>query len=142
MHRTQTVKINGINSQSATARYGVPQVSTLGPSLFLIYINDMLQLNLDGTVVAFAADTTLLFHDRTWDGLRVQIEKELRQIKKWLNLNLLTLNSNKTKYMTFTIDNRNQPSDFGLRIHDCTTNTCTCPLLEKVTTILSPNLKN
>ena len=90
MHRTQTVKINGINSQPATARYGVPQGSTLGPTLFLIYINDMLQLNLDGTVVAFADDTTLLFHDRTWDGLRVKIEKELRQIKKWLNLNLLT----------------------------------------------------
>ena len=127
-----TVKINAAHSQFSKVRYGVPQGSTLGPTLFLIYVNDMLQLDIDGSVVAFADDTMLLFNDKTWNGLKCKAERELGRIKKWLNYYLLTLNSNKTKYMTFTIDNRLQPSDFELTIHDCRPGSCTCPQLEKV----------
>ena len=59
------MKINEAHSQLSKVRYGVPQGSTLGRTIFLIYVNYMLQLDIDGSVVAFADDTMLLFNDKT-----------------------------------------------------------------------------
>ena len=54
--RTQRVVLEDATSYSAQVRSGVPQGSVLGPSLFLIYINDMPE-NITSTVRLFADDT-------------------------------------------------------------------------------------
>ena len=55
-NRTQAVVVDGETSNSISVESGVPQVSVLGPSLFLFYINDMPQ-GLSSTVGLFADDT-------------------------------------------------------------------------------------
>ena len=57
--RTQYVHINGCHSSLRTLLAGVPQGSILGPSLFLLFINDLQSAARHSTVDIYADDTTL-----------------------------------------------------------------------------------
>ena len=57
--RTHTTKFQSVNSDECAVEYGVPQGSVLGPLLFLIYINDIVNLSTLGTFVLFADDTNI-----------------------------------------------------------------------------------
>ena len=56
--RTQTVILEGQNSDELTVTSGVPQGSVLGPILFLLYINDLPE-NVQSQVRLFADDTAI-----------------------------------------------------------------------------------
>ena len=57
-NRKQRVVLNGYSSDYSEIESGVPQVSVLGPRLFLIYIND-LERNIKSNINFFADDTML-----------------------------------------------------------------------------------
>ena len=50
--------VDGIKSQTNEVRAGIPQGSRLGPLLWILYVNDILE-NLDSEVLLFADDTCL-----------------------------------------------------------------------------------
>ena len=134
--RTQQVKIDSETSESLPCSFGVPQGSTLGPILFLVYINDLCQLQFQGSVLSYADDTVLLFHEDTWDLAFDRASAGLELAKRWLDNNLLTLNEDKTKYMTFSIDNRQQPNTgHHITLHKCDYINCSCLPLERTKTI-------
>ena len=57
---TFIISMENANSDKASAAYGVPQGSILGPLLFLIYISDIPQA-VDSTLLLDADDTGLVF---------------------------------------------------------------------------------
>jgi exonuclease III len=138
--RKQRVKLGEYISDDEYVSYGVPQGSVLGPTLFLAYINDLCDMAVaNAKVFSYADDTAIVFVGKTWIEAKTNAEQGLAQVSKWLRLNLLTLNTDKTKYMCFSITNSTQPNfDVDLKIHSChgtNPNTCSCPVIEKVSQI-------
>ena len=98
--RYQCTKIAGQTSSFLHVRCGVPQGSILGPLLFSIYINDMVNACNLSKPYLFADDGALLFNNicrQTFIGMKI----ELMTIIKWLNVNKLTLSIEKTNYIVF-----------------------------------------
>ena len=57
--RKQYAKVNGKKSTIRVIVFGVPQGSLLGPRLFSIHINDLLDFISKGYLFMFADDTTM-----------------------------------------------------------------------------------
>ena len=57
----QKVVLNGQTSSWELIKHGIPRGSVLGPFMFLIYINDLLD-NIQSTCKIFAHDTSLSSH--------------------------------------------------------------------------------
>jgi len=60
-NRTQYVSVNNIKSDASTINRGVPQGSILGPLMFIIYINDIVNISQVLNMILFADDTNLFF---------------------------------------------------------------------------------
>lgn len=143
--RSQYVKIGPDSSSYLPIDFGVPQGSILGPTLFILYINDIVNLSLkNAEIITYADDTAILFHDRSWDQVYCLAEEGLARVATLLDRNLLTLNIKKTKYIPFSKTSvSSPPSDMVLRIHNsCSRNKttqhlalCTCSSIDRTTSI-------
>ena len=95
------MSISGFFSQTKIVRCGVPQGSTLGPLLFLIYINDLNNALDKCRVHHFADDTNLLFGNKCPSEISCVMNNELKLLTDWLRANKLSLNESKTKLLIF-----------------------------------------
>jgi hypothetical protein len=136
-NRIQKVKIGNHISNELNITFGVPQGSVLGPTLFLVYINQLCGMEINnGRIFSYADDTALVFYGDTWEDVRDSAEKGLSKVAYWLNSHLLTLNTSKTNYICFTNYNSSQPGcHFRIKIHTCNNNNpenCSCSVITKV----------
>ena len=100
--RKYFVSVNGLKSGINTVNIGVPQGSTLGPLLFLLYINDMKNCSKILKFIQFADDTTLLFSSKCIQHLTNKLGTEANKVFIWLAANKLIINLTKTHSMLFT----------------------------------------
>ena len=111
--RKQYVKINDVKSSIQSYKTGVPQGSIVGPLLFNIFINDIINSSRKFNFILYADDTTLNStvenFGNTTDEIQSSITSELQTICKWLDLNKLCLNVNKSKFMLFHMPQRVTP---------------------------------
>ena len=121
-NRKQLVKINNTTSNTLVTKMGVPQGSTLGPLLFILYISDMQQSLSNMKVLHFADDSTLYFEINKNTTCNTLINRDLESLNNWLLANKLYLNIDKTKYMI--IHNRGRPPDLNLNIGGSLINRC------------------
>lgn len=116
--RTQYVEFKSIKSRTMHVNCGVPQGSILGPLLFLIYINDLPNCtNLN--ILSFADDTTLYCSGHNVKNLFELVNRDLKNVQRWLHANRLFLNIKKTSYMTFSANqNYNKPIELDLYLNN------------------------
>ena len=105
-HRQQYVSINGNSSTIKPITSGVPQGSVLGPFLFNMYINDIINVNKEAKFVMYADDASIFFSSETADELIDMANLTLSRIKSWGDSNSLTVNSSKTKAVIFRPKNK------------------------------------
>ena len=99
--RKQFVSINGFDSETKSINCGVPQGSSLGPLLFLIYINDFRNSLIKSECGHFADDTFIMYSSKKLKTIETVMNHELKLASKWLKLNKLSLNKDKTKLVIF-----------------------------------------
>ena len=96
-----TLISNGVQSSTKTLTCGVPQGSVLGPLLFLIYINDLPNISDKLQFFLFADDTNIYYEVHDLRNMEKVMNKELKKLSLWLNLNRLALNISKTNFVIF-----------------------------------------
>ena len=96
--RYQRVVIQGQSSSWGKIHAGVPQGSVLGPLMFLIYINDLVDL-VRSNIKLFADDTTLYLNIDDPINAAETINSDLSDIDQWSKDWLVTFNASKTDSM-------------------------------------------
>ena len=98
------------SSQECPVNAGVPQSFILGPTLLLLYINDLPDDVICNTAI-YANDTTLYFKcDHTsdlWQQLELafELESDLRDTMEWGRKWVVDFNAGKTQLVSFSQSN-------------------------------------
>ena len=128
-NRKQLVYIEGVYSPLCNITCGVPQGSILGPLLFVLYVNDIINSSKCLQFILFADDTNLFYSCTDLTMLQNVVNTELAQLSDWFKANKLSLNINKTCYIIFR--NKHNPikrvgADVLITIDDMLVNHAEC----------------
>ena len=91
--RTQTVIVNGEKSNEAPVISGIPQGTVLGPLLFVIYINDLLD-NISSNGLLYADDTKIFRHISSKDDA-MALQTDISKLEDWAETWLLKFHPDK-----------------------------------------------
>ena len=115
-NRRLRVVLDGTSSQEYPVNAGVPQGSILGPTLFLLYINDLPD-DVICDIAIYADDTTLYYRcdqaSDLWQQLELasELESDLRDTVDWGKKWLVDFNAGKTQLVSFDRSNNNSSID-------------------------------
>ena len=94
--RTQRVVLPGVSSFWTSVKAGVRQGSILGPLLFLLYINDIVE-DINSSIRLFADDTSLYIIVDDPIQAAEQLNLDLAKIHHWADKWLVTFNPGKSE---------------------------------------------
>ena len=103
--RYQCTKVGNHISTFLEILCGIPQGSILGPLLFSIFINDLELICNLSIPYLFADDGALLFKDTCRKSF-INLKIEIINVRKWLDVNKLSLNLGKDKTRFMVFDNK------------------------------------
>ena len=101
-NRTFCVRVNNCYSLSKTVLSGVPQGSTLGPLLFIMYINDLPMCVKSSKLLLFADDCKILKQIKCQNDVNL-LQVDIDAAVKWYNDWQLNLNVDKPCSLHFLI---------------------------------------
>lgn len=99
--RQQCVYIRNHQSSLLPIIRGVPQGSVLGPLLFNVYLNSIVNIDQGLKFIIYADDCTILFSGPDVNELVTKCNQLLNRLREWSDINLLKINPAKTKLCYF-----------------------------------------
>ena len=119
-NRTQIVCVSkdskNYYSETKQIQRGVSQGSILGPLLFILFVNDLLDGFDEGLVCQYVDDTSLLVAGRSFSNLSRICTQSATQMAQWCTNNSLKLNTEKTGLLVFA-KRENQESPLVILNH-------------------------
>ena len=100
--RQQRVVLGGTHSKWQNITAGVPQGSVLGPLLFLVYINDMVN-DIQSEAFLYADDSMLLDYVESPIKSDIKLITDLVSVAAWANKWDVIMNASKTRAMVFSV---------------------------------------
>ena len=95
------VIVDGVKSDPLEIKAGVPQGSRLGPILFIIYMNDIIQ-DIESDILIFADDTSLFATGSDPAETVSQLNRDLNKISSWAKQWKVSFNAKKSKDIIFS----------------------------------------
>ena len=105
-NRVQYTTVLNEESHHNEIEFGVPQGSVLGPLLFIIYINDIVNCSGEAKFVLFADDTNIFITGNSELEAYEKANNVLKSVSTYMYLNKLHINKSKCCYIHFRPDNR------------------------------------
>ena len=96
--RIQIVRVNGESSKTAAVLSGIPQGTVLGPILFVIYINDILD-NISSDGLLFADDAKI-FRAIACKEDSLKLQDDIARLEEWSDKWLLKFHPDKCHLLT------------------------------------------
>jgi len=113
-NRFQFVSVSGSHSDIVSVTSGVPQGSVLGPTLFLLFINDIVyQTN---STLRLFADDCIVYRKIDSSVDHEKLDLDLNNLSSWSNRWQMTFNTSKCKILPIT--NKRSPSKYTYSLGD------------------------
>ena len=120
--RKHNTTVSGYTSSDTMVTYGTAQGSILGPLIFILYVNDIFSsLNQDNSMFMYADDTLILCESDNVNEVSVKAKEALGKIINWCEINKLSINYKKTKYMV--VKHTKIPAEPSLEVNGLKINT-------------------
>lgn len=117
-NRVQYVNYNGEDSFKGNIKCGVPQGSVLGPLLYLLYVNDIVNVSRQTVPILFADDTNIFLEGDNIENVMDRMNLEMKNLVEWTIANKLSLNVEKTNYMIFSTKRKRVQTNSYIHINN------------------------
>ena len=107
--RNQHVVIGSEKSSNQIVTSGVPQGSIIGPTLFILFINDITSEISPGTNIALYADDTKIWREILTGDDHWILQNDINKLLNWAKLNKMIFHPDKSKVLA--VSNAHDPED-------------------------------
>ncbi|BFZ13185.1 hypothetical protein BsWGS_16224 [Bradybaena similaris] len=114
-NRRARVQVDGIKSKKVLLRHGVPQGGVVSPTLFLIYINDLIAELPHGMKVAMYADDLVIWctNDQATVATKM-LQRAVDALNVWANKWCVNINIDKCSTTFFTLSTKQKAGNIKI----------------------------